>query len=188
MSGFEVLFLTSAVCMSGFDVLFLTCVVCMSGFEVLFLTCAVRTSGIVLKKCRILMPTFGFHYFFGTRWAVGYTDMLFFLTWGVWESGNGRTEMNRVWWKSGVGIDKMNRVWWECGVGRNEMNRVWWECGVGRNKMSCVWWECVVGRDKMERGVLRCGKSQHSSLGVVWWSEFISYDGGGGVFSSGFIS
>ena len=94
MSGFEVLFLTCAVCMSGFEVLFLTCAVrmsgfkvlfltyavCMSSFEVLFLTCDVCTSGIVLKKYRILMPTFGFHYFFGTRWAVGYTDMLFFLT------------------------------------------------------------------------------------------------------------
>ena len=48
----------------------------------------------------------------------------------------------------------MSRVWWESGVGRNEKNRVWCEYGVGRNKM--------------ERGVLRCGKSQHSSLGVVW--------------------
>lgn len=54
--------------------------------------------------------------------------------------------------------------------------------------MSRVLCECGVGRDKMKRGVLRCGKSQHSSLGVVWWSGFISYDGGGGVFSSGFIS
>ena len=80
MSDFEVLFLTCAVRMSGFEVLFLTCAVCMSGFEVLFLTCDVCTSGIVSKKCRILMLTFGFHYFFRTRWAVGYTDMLFFLT------------------------------------------------------------------------------------------------------------
>ena len=80
MSGFEVLFSTSAVRMSGFEVLFLTYAVCMSGFDGSFLTCAVCTSGIVLKKCRILMPTFGFHYFFGTRWAVGYTNMLFFLT------------------------------------------------------------------------------------------------------------
>ena len=80
MSGFEVLFLTCAVRMSGFEVLFLTCAVCMSGFEGSFLTCDVCTSGIVLKKCRILMPTFGFHCFWGTRLAVGYTDMLFFLT------------------------------------------------------------------------------------------------------------
>ena len=54
--------------------------------------------------------------------------------------------------------------------------------------MNRVWWESGNGRDKMKRGVLRCGKSQHSSLGVMWWSGFISYDGGGGVFSSGFIS
>ena len=67
------------------------------------------------------------------------------------------------------------------------MSHVWCECGVGRNEMSCVWCECGVGRDKMERGVLRCGKSQHSSLGVVWWSGFISYYGGGGVFSRGFL-
>ena len=80
MSCFEVLFSTCAVRMSGFEVLFSTCAVCMSGFEVLFSTCVVRISGIVLKKCRILMPMFGFYCFLGTRWAVGYTDMLFFLT------------------------------------------------------------------------------------------------------------